>query len=201
MNPRLARDFGKRRYARLYLIATEGAVTEPHYFHFFNSQEVRVECLRARGKSSPKDVLAIMKKGLNRMSMRAGDEAWLVVDKDKWRDEHLQLLHDWVSEKRDKVVKRGLAVSNPKFELWLLLHYADADSVNSSSSCDSELNKHLSGYKKEVPEAMFDSEKICGAIMRAKRLDTPPCLDWPRKTGTTVYRLVKSMCRDVTRTN
>ncbi len=158
-----------------------------------NSQEVRVKCLRVRGKSSPKDVLKRMKKELNRTSMRLGDEAWLVVDKDKWSDEQLQLLHEWVCEKRGSVVKRGLAVSNPKFELWLLLHFADAVSVNSSASCDNELNKYLPGYKKNIPKGVFDNEKMDKAVVRAEKLDTPPCLGWPHRTGTTIYRLVKSM--------
>ncbi|MCF6178109.1 MAG: hypothetical protein L3J63_01800 [Geopsychrobacter sp.] len=31
------------------------------------------------------------------------------------------------------------------------------------------------------------------AVERASRRDTPPCADWPRTTGTTVYRLVQSL--------
>jgi len=37
---------------------------------------------------------------------------------------------------------------------------------------------------------------IDAVIQRAERRDSPPCEDWPRSTGTTVYRLVKSLMRE-----
>lgn len=194
MITKLSRDYGKRRYARIYLISTEGAVTEPCYFSYFRSDSIRVECIRARGSSAPKDVLKRMLEKFNRMQLCEGDEAWLVVDKDRWGEEQLQPLFEWTQQKGQKVVKRGLAVSNPKFELWLLLHFANAHAVKSSAACDIELNKHLKGYKKYVPSNISADGRVSQAIVRAKEMDTPPCIDWPRKPpGTTVYRLVESM--------
>ena len=193
MGSKFYRDYGKRRYARIYFISTEGAVTEPQYFNRFKSDSIRIECIRAIGNSSPQGVLQRMVKRLDCMSLRAGDEAWLVVDKDRWSDEQLQPLYEWSNEKGKKIVNRGLAVSNPKFELWLLLHFSDAHAVDSSASCSNELNKYLKGYKKEIPAKVFDNGRVNGAIARAKAMDTPPCTDWPRKTGTTIYRLVESM--------
>ena len=195
MMSRFVRPFGTRRYERLYLIAVEGAVTEPGYFDMFDCQTLKVECLRAKGKSSPPEVLKRMKGRIDRESMREGDEAWLVVDKDRWTDAHLKELHDWAAEQTRTVVKRGLAVSNPKFELWLLLHFEDGARVNTGAVCSNALGRHLPGYDKRIPDGVFTDERIREAVRRAKARDTPPCRDWPRTKGTTVYRLVESLIR------
>lgn len=198
MISRFIRPFGTRRYERLYLIAVEGSLTEPGYFDMFDCQAIKVACLCAKGKSSPPEVLKRMKGRIDRESMRAGDEAWLVVDKDRWTDEQLSELHGWVGAQTKEIVKRGLAVSNPKFELWLLLHFQDVDSGCSARSCTNELAQHLPGYDKRISTEAFTEERIGEAVRRAKALDTPPCRDWPRTAGTTVYRLVESLLRPQT---
>ena len=58
-------------------------------------------------------------------------EAWLVVDKDQWTDDQLIKLLEW-SQKADNY---GFALSNPKFEYWLLLHFEDASGVKNSRDC------------------------------------------------------------------
>jgi len=37
------------------------------------------------------------------------------------------------------------------------------------------------------------TERIRNAIKRAEQKDKPLCSDWPKSTGTTVYRLVKKI--------
>ena len=39
----------------------------------------------------------------------------------------------------------------------------------------------------------ISDDGITEAIKRAKKRDTPACRDWPRNTGTTVYRLVENI--------
>ena len=53
-----------------------------------------------------------MKKHLEKEGLKKTDEAWLVVDKDQWSDEHLFQLHQWSQQKENY----GFALSNPKFE-------------------------------------------------------------------------------------
>ena len=38
------RPEGQRRYRRLFVIATEGAQTEPRYFAMFNSDQATIQC-------------------------------------------------------------------------------------------------------------------------------------------------------------
>jgi hypothetical protein len=119
--------------------------------------------------------------------LRKTDEAWVVVDRDQWAEEHVAELFAWSQEKGNY----GLALSNPKFEFWLLLHFEDAAGVATGDECDRRLARHLSDYDKHITTSVFTSERIQNALIRARSRDTPPCVDWPRSAGTTVYRLVE----------
>jgi len=55
-------------------------------------------------------------------------EAWLVIDKDDNNDEKLRKVYEW-SQSKDNY---GLALSNPKFEYWLLLHFEEGKGVQNS---------------------------------------------------------------------
>lgn len=89
---------------------------------------------------------------------------------------------------------RGLALSNPKFEYWLLLHFEDGHRVTSPQDCDKRLREHLPNTGKKIPRGTFSREQIEEAVIRAKKRDHPPCDDWPREPGrTTMYRLVEKI--------
>jgi len=185
------RPLGERRYRTLFVIATEGARTEPQYFDIFNTGDmvIHVECLRGRHESAPSQVLKRMRKYLKEEGLRTGDEAWLVVDKDQWSDVQLDELYQWSKTHDDY----GLAVSNPKFEYWLLLHFEDGNDVSSSRDCSDRLSRHLPDYDKGRLAVAKFIPGITSAIERARRKDTPACEDWPRTSGTTVYRLVEKL--------
>jgi len=183
------RPTGERRYRRMFILATEGSATEPLYFGLFNSNKtvIHVKCLKGHTKSSPLQVLARMEKHLQKEQLRPEDEAWLVVDKDDWSEEQLRSLYHWSVKKN----QYGLAVSNPKFELWLLLHFEEGNGIASSRQCTERLVRHLPTYSKGRIDLKQFIEKIDSAIRHAKSKDTPPCIDWPHHTGTTVYKLVE----------
>lgn len=85
----------------------------------------------------------------------------------------MQQLHDWQSREDNY----GFALSNPKFEYWLLLHFEDGKAVNSAKHCYDRLGRHLPNYKKnDISSHNFTQEKIKTAIKHARELDTPPCL-------------------------
>jgi len=87
------RRVGKRLYRKLFVIATEGAKTEPQYFATLDNRDsvIHVECLKSKHNSSPPQVLKRMQKRLKKEALRKSDEAWLVVDKDQWTDEQLAM--------------------------------------------------------------------------------------------------------------
>jgi len=145
------------------------------------------------------------------------DEFWLIMDVDDHTDSQIidcngkSNLDKWntvLKECKDKGYR--YAVSNPFFELWLLLHFDDVNEEDHSYAVNeshpykptdhfkerlSELkvplkkDKHFSvnSYKK------YDKTAINNAIVRAEKLDSVPKCDFPDNLGSTVYRLLQSI--------
>jgi hypothetical protein len=185
------RPLGERRYRKMYVIAVEGAKTEPQYFFLLNNLQavIHVACLRDKHDSSPPQVWGRMTKYLRDQSLRNSDEAWLVVDKDHWTDPQLLELYQWAQ----KANNYGFALSNPNFEYWLLLHFEDATGISGAHDCSNRLRNHLPNYDKGIDARKISRTMIENAISRAAARDNPQCEDWPRNIGTTVYRLVRKI--------
>ena len=200
---RKRRSFGRkqaqRRYRKIYVLATEGTCTEPQYFKMFNGAEatILVECLRAKNRSAPEQVLKRMKQRLAAEKLRQQDEAWLVVDKDSWNGNQLQQLYQWSTG--DK--RYGLAVSNPAFEYWLLLHFEDGKGVNSLRECRDRLKRHLPEFHKSHVEVHKLGNGTRDAIRRARMRDQTGRQKWPKTCGSTVYRLVEQLVADEKESN
>lgn len=190
---RFVRPPGKRRYRKMFVLATEGRKTESQYFEIFKDRNlvVHIEFLKRKGDSAPPQVLERMRNYLKRKGLKNSDEAWLVVDKDQWTDNQLLQLHEWAQEADN----HGFALSNPKFEFWLLLHFEDGKGVSNSRTCSQRLERYIPGYDKDINVRKISDNMIKEAIERAKKRDTPACRDWPRNTGTTVYRLVENILK------
>lgn len=191
---KLRRPLGERRYRKMFIISAEGTKTEPQYFGIFNTRStvVNVRCLKSSGDNSPPAVLKRMKEYISRQSLEKSDEAWVVVDKDNWTEHQLSQLHEWSTHAEN----HGFALSNPKFEYWLLLHFEDGTGVESGRHCSERLSRHYPDYDKSIASEKFTPDMIQEAVVRAKKRDNPPCADWPRQIGsTTVYKLVECILR------
>ena len=188
------RPLGERRYRKVFVIAVEGIKTEPQYFRLFERPSIiRVHCLKGGNGSAPPQVLKRMAAHLKEAGIARSDEAWLVVDKDEWTDDQLRQLHYWSNQASN----RGLALSNPKFEYWLLLHFEDGRAITSSRDCSERLKRHIPEYDKGIDGRSFPRDRMIEAVRRAKQRDNPPCEDWPRSIGSsTVYRLVERILED-----
>lgn len=187
------RKYGDRRYKKFFIISTEGSITEPEYFSLFNSKErvIKIHCLKNLHQSAPSQVLQRMKKHLDDDGLKATDEAWLVIDKDDWADEQISELFQW----SEMSTNHGFALSNPKFEYWLLLHFEDGKKIRNSKDCSDRLKGHIPRYHKKIVPKFFTEKRIQSAIDRAENRDNPKCQDWPRTTGTTVYNLIKNILK------
>ena len=93
---RWIRKAGTRRYRNRLLVATEGSMTEPQYFKLLNSRSANyvIDCISSGTKSSPNQVLKRMRKRQSEATLRPGDAAWIVIDKDNWNDEQLKQLFE-----------------------------------------------------------------------------------------------------------
>ena len=189
---RFKRPIGNKPHKKLFIISTEGTKTEPQYFQYFNIQDavIQVSSLRGDNKTSPKAVLQRMKLYLKNEGLKKSDEAWLVIDKDEWTDDQLLELHSWTKNNK----KYGLAVSNPKFEYWLLLHFEEGTKIKSITEVTERLKRQIPNYEKSIDMKKINYPMIENAIARAKKIDMPKCEKWPDKLGsTTVYRLVENI--------
>ena len=128
-----------------------------------------------------------MQKHIREEAVRPSDDAWLVVDRDEWSDTQLDELHKWSAQKDNY----GFALSNPRFEFWLLLAFPRDGKGVSARRLDGCLRKHIPDYDKSLRGFVLTREMAEAAVERARRKDTPRCARWPQKTGTTVYRLVE----------
>ena len=181
---------GNRRFRKRFVIAAEGTRTELEYFDIVEQWVDGVHLQLVPGSHStnaPEAVLRRLRRGLDRRSLSGTDEAWVVVDRNGWEEADLVKLHKW-SLAGDRC---GLAVSNPNFEYWLLLHFEDGGDAATATRCRERLKRYLRNYDKRVPSGAIGLDQVGQAVARAKTRDNPPCRDWPRVAGSTVYRLVE----------
>ena len=120
------------RDAKSIVIATEGELTERDYFEDLALDErvthpsVEIKVLpTTEGFSAPFYVLQRLDRIRREHGMFEGDELWLVIDKDRWKDAQLSQVAQLASQKRYYV-----ADSNPCFELWLLIHHRSLESYS-----------------------------------------------------------------------
>jgi hypothetical protein len=167
------------RLARRTLLACEGRATERGYF----------EALRKHLKL-PADVLhvldtpattplalvkAVVLERDRRIEARAfdprgGDACWVVCDGDEHRRSDARGWDAAWRLARAEGVK--VAVSNPSFELWYLLHFADQHAALDAREAREKLKRHVPGYTKAqvlFPDPL--ATRTADAVRRAKVLD------------------------------
>lgn len=113
----------------------------------------------------------------------AFDEVWCVVDVDEFD------VASAASEARRHQVR--LAISNPCFELWLLLHHADCRAYCAGcADVIRRLRKHLPEYDKSRLNFAHFAAGVGDAVKRARDLDATGS-DHNRNPSTGVWRLVE----------
>lgn len=201
------------RDARLIVIASEGKDTERIYFKAlakeYTNLRVHVHILERseneQNNSSPEHVLKQLNDYKSKYDLEADDELWLVVDKDRWTE--AMLSH--VATECSQEVAMHMALSNPCFELWLLLHMEDAASLspeeqeqwmknrrrskNADPYLKVRLRQKMGSYHESSYDALTLIAHIEDAIERARALDKNPTDRWPQTLGTRVYLLAKSV--------
>ncbi len=119
------RTAGKRDQRRVIRVLTEGAVTEPSYLAQWERGNRRVRVEFAESGMAPLSLVQRARdhQQANSRSHRGGrgvdfDEIWCVFDV----DQHPNLAQA-INEARQSGI--GVALSNPCFELWLVLHFEE----------------------------------------------------------------------------
>ena len=186
-----------RSSKKVFLLSTEGAVTEPGYFEFFsNYKDIKIRTVKPKkGKSSPIDVLKRMNKALVKSGLKTRDEAWIVIDTDQWKVNQFREVQNWANSKGSGF-HRGVAISNPKFEYWLLLHFEDVKGGEAAEKCADRLKKLFPGYEKEIDTRKITEEMIKTAVDRAKNRYKKVSNPYKDSIAfTSVYKLVDSILK------
>jgi RloB-like protein len=178
----------------IVLIVCEGARSEPEYFRGFVSAcrnpRVRIEIAKEHGV--PRTIVAIAKRlkqeaeasaRRERDENLAYDSVWCVFDVDE---------HPNVPDARKMARDNGIevAISNPCFELWLLLHSRESPGMKDRAAILRMLKKHVPDYDKGVDFAQFSAGYL-DAVRRAERLDKQAQGDPECNPTTGVYRLTR----------
>ena len=171
-------------------IATEGK-TEEQYFDFLSEivsdDIIKIDRLirddEDDTKSHPIHVIELLEERIKVWEEYGveANELWMIIDRDKQNVSKKQL-EKIIEECEEK--RFNLALSNPTFELWLLLHVTDIKKYDESELLENKkvnksrrfIDKELSilngGYNKSKIKFEDFSEGIKGAIIRAKKLET-----------------------------
>ncbi|WP_419905431.1 RloB family protein [Kiloniella sp.] len=201
----------------LIVLATEGTETEPQYFEGVKekcverSSRIHIEILKRDSQSSsPKHVLEELKKHHSKMGLNSRDELCLVIDRDKqsWDEAQISEVATLCGQKQYL-----LALSNPCFEVWLLLHlkcpteYSEEKLAELFANQKRPKEQH-SPLKKEIRSILgsFNPSNLNiddfwhgveEAIERAKRLDIAPRDRWQNTIGTRVYVFMEKILNSI----
>ena len=199
---RPARRPANREPRRRLLIVCEGKVTEPQYLRGFErwqrNNTVEIEIPNSQGVPLTLVQRAVELKETADTQAKRGRDAFLVFD-EVWCvfdiDEHPK---DKVNDARQLARARGIevAVSNPCFELWILLHFRENPGARHRHDVQALVAEDLPGYDKHL---RFDdlAGGVGDAERRAKALQTQADEEGePHRNPTTgVYRLTESIAR------
>lgn len=190
---------------KLYILAYEGNETEPQYYQALKEQlrysntVIKILSLkRARldTMSAPKHVFNQLKTFKNRNRTTAQDEFWMIIDRDRWK------LEEWL-EKCRLEKNFFVALTNPCFEFWLLLHHFEVTDFKEEALLvnkklnkkkrfiDQYLNKYLEGgYQKNDIQPERFLPYIARAIAQAKRFAGNDLLT---ELGSDNYKLLEKL--------
>lgn len=155
----LVRKSGFLEAEKFYILAYEGDVTEKKYFEdlrqssMFNDSgsietiPLKKEC---NGGNSPLDVKKLLSKAKAEYNFRATDEFWLIIDRDDWEKIHhvdFNALYDDCEKEKNFFI----ALSNPCFEFWLILHLRKLEDI-----ADGDREKILENAKVSVKHNYID---------------------------------------------
>ncbi len=134
------------------------------------------------------------------------DEFWLIIDRDDWEQIHHHNFDRLAAECKAEG-NFFMAMSNPCFEIWLLLHFKNVDDYNDDEKQKMMINKKVSSGKTYLDKELSDTQGrgynkrpnpkeflplTQTAIARAKALDKNKA-DYPKELGTHVYKLIEKI--------
>lgn len=188
----LSRRTGTRKYRPVCWVSAEGQ-TEKDYLHMAAFRDTPMSVRFPKdihpGRRNPSQVLKRFEKAMREEDFRKCDEAWIVVDVDDWDEAEFAELLEW--EESDS--RHHLAISNPKFELFLVMHFEKANGCTTASSVDAALKRYLPRYDKRLAPTVFSKDAIRIAIENAGAKRAGCKSTFPDPGMTDAYKLVGNL--------
>lgn len=226
----LVREGGFRNAEKFYILSYEGALSEKKYFEdlrvsefFNNSGKIEVIALRKTKKegTAPTYVKARLNEAKKHFRFKNTDEFWLIIDKDHWEDnQHIDIraLYDSCAKEKNFFV----ALSNPCFEMWLVLHLVKLSEISEKDRIKLLENPKVSDKKNFIDvflATLMDKTRNDGKQRGYNKRPNPKLFlpriheaisnarDIPEKEGsyletlgTHVYKLVEKLVKPVVNT-
>jgi hypothetical protein len=195
---------------KIFVLAFEGNITEEKYFsefkysNKFNDELIYLHLLK-RGaddtNSAPNHVFSKLKKeAKDEFNFKKGDELWMIIDTDRWKS-----IPNIIKACND-LENMFVAVSNPCFEFWLLLHIKDVQEYNEEelellfrnkkignrNYIETKIIEIAGSYNKTNLKTEDFFPNIDTAVLRAKNLDQPQ-EEYPTKLGSHIYKLIEKL--------
>jgi len=191
----LKRVDGVHRDATLVVIASEDRYAVKQYFDLFKSTQIQFRVLETEdGKSSPEQVMNRLAEFMSDHDFGEGDQFWFVADTDPWiESNHIQNLVEVARRCRQKGIE--VALSNPCFELWLLLHFANFPTQQglACSQLGEQIRKLVGSYNKtKVFGLPITNDSVKDAIERSLAHFVESDLI-PEKMQTAVHIIIKDL--------
>jgi hypothetical protein len=173
----------RRQIKPVILIVTEGAQTEPKYFEHFRNRHTNIDIRVVGNKTGAgeTDYLSLIRKAAdyrekNQLSPTSGDATWVVADGDVNYNnpDPIATKEKQLSQARKLADKKGirLALSNPCFELWYLLHFQYTTKfLKDYAAVKVMLASYIPAYEKTDDVFAQLAAETPKAIQNAKRLE------------------------------
>lgn len=190
---RISRTAALREERRRLLIVCGAKATEPDYINGLR-KHLRNPAVSIKVVTKDKAPSQVVQYALKLSAQVPGayDEVWCIVDADEFTD--LDAAARLAKRSTAESLRVAVVVSNPCFELWLLLHFTDHGApVMSFAGLKPLLKKHVPGYDKSQVDFEADyAPTYLDAVRRAKVLD-PSGSAYRLNPSTNMWQLVIAM--------
>ena len=181
---------------RLFIVACDDTYAPDQYFYFFKIPRVQVHVVPTAKDEHRCHAIDVLQR-LETFEYEEDDERWMLLDTDHYvNGPHIKEFNRIIKEAEEKGI--SVALSKPCFELWLLLHHADNETVTElvdANAVERALRGILGEYnKKRLKREHYPLEAVVNAYIQAKALDEIVNGGRIPQTNTTrVYQLLESI--------
>ncbi len=194
---RASREGPQRDERPRFLLCFEDAKSAPNYFEALRAnRRLSQQMFIIDRDSSASDPKGVVDRAVTRAEdlhdkgeFEDDDQVWCVIDVDAHTT-----MNDAIQRARSNKIR--LAISNPCFEYWLLVHFEN--SATPYANCDaviSALKKYISDYSKGKTEFNDIIKQADETAKRARTLHQSKAEPDPVKCCpcTTIYKLIEAM--------